>query len=96
MKSEDPETDSGHCVRHFQCVAKGFRTSSALMPNEYPLPDDLQNLIDKRGGRDRRKKTPGRDSDEDDRVVDGVRRPSQRDRRQQKNFRDLLNQDDDD
>jgi hypothetical protein len=67
------------------------------MPNEYPLPDDLRNLIEKRGGKDRRKKTPGRDSDEDDRVIDGVRRPaSQRDRRQQKNFRDLLNQDDDD
>lgn len=67
------------------------------MPNEYPLPDDLRNLIEKRGGKDRRKKTAGRDSDEDDRGMDGLRRSSsQRDRRQQKNFRDLLNQDDDD
>ncbi len=65
------------------------------MPNEFQLPDDLQNLIEKRGGKDRRKKATGRGSEDDERGVDGARRQPQRDRRQQKNFRDLLNRDDD-
>ena len=94
--SKNPEIFIGHCVRNFLSVVKGFRTSSVLMPNELPLPDDLQNLGEKRGGKDRRKKNQGRNPDDDDRVVDGDRRLPQRDRRQQKNFRDLLGREDDD
>lgn len=64
------------------------------MPNEYPLPDELRGLIEKRSAKDRRnKKTPGRANDDDDTAAAAARRP-QRDRRQQKNFRDLLDEDD--
>ena len=63
------------------------------MPNDLPLPDHLRNMIEKRSGKDRRKKTDDRPADNDDGSTE-VRRP-QRDRRQQKNFRELLNSDED-
>ena len=66
------------------------------MPNENSLPDELRGLIEKRSAKDRRKKTPGRLSDDDDGQsanVASARKPP-RDRRQQKNFRDLLDEDD--
>ena len=63
------------------------------MPNDFSLPDDMQNRGDKKGGKDRRPRKPGRGFDDDD----GARRNAQqRDRRQSKNFRDLLYGDDDD
>ena len=65
------------------------------MPNELPLPDDLKHLIEKRGGKDRRKKDQNRLSDDEDGGVNVIRRPGQRDRRGSKNYRDLLNDDDD-
>jgi len=64
------------------------------MPNDFSLPDDMQNRGDKRSTRDRRKKATGRGFDDD---ADGSRRNAQqRDRRQNKNFRDLLYGEDDD
>lgn len=64
------------------------------MPKELPVPDDMRHLIEKRGGnKDRRKKTQGRISDEDEGF--GLRRSGQKDRRNQKNYRDLLNDDED-
>jgi hypothetical protein len=65
------------------------------MANEHPLPDDLKNFVDKRGGKDRRKKGQGRLSDDEDGAVGEIRRPGQKDRRHQKNYKDLLNDDDD-
>jgi len=65
------------------------------MANEHPLPDDLKHLVEKRGGKDRRKKSPGRLSDDEDGGGGEIRRPGQKDRRHQKNYRDLLNDDDD-
>lgn len=63
------------------------------MPNEHSLPDDLNYLIEKRGGKDRRKKSQDRLSDDED--GNGViRRAGQKDRRQSKNYRDLLSDDD--
>ncbi len=65
------------------------------MPNENSLPDELRGLIEKRSAKDRRKKAQGRLSDDDDgRAADADARKPQRDRRQQKNFRDLLDEDD--
>ena len=65
------------------------------MPNENSMPDELRGLIEKRSAKDRRKKTPGRLSDDDDgRAAAAAARKPQRDRRQQKNFRDLLDEDD--
>ena len=72
------------------------------MPNELPLPDDLKHLIEKRGGKDRRKKNQARLSDDEDGGGGGggggggdeVRRPGPKDRRHSKNYRDLLNDDD--
>ena len=64
------------------------------MPNENSLPDELRGLVEKRSAKDRRKKTQGRLSDDDDgRAAEAARKPP-RDRRQQKNFRDLLDEDD--
>ncbi|MBC7968390.1 MAG: hypothetical protein H7Z17_20995 [Fuerstia sp.] len=64
------------------------------MLNENSLPDELRGLIEKRSAKDRRKKAQGRLSDDDDgRAAEAARKP-QRDRRQQKNFRDLLDEDD--
>lgn len=63
------------------------------MPNDMQLPDDLRRSNGKQGGKDRRKKTQNRASDEDDRFP---RPGQQKDRRGSKNFRDLLNSDDDD
>ena len=66
------------------------------MPNENSMPDELRGLIEKRYVKDRRKKTPGRLSEDDDGQpanAASARRPP-RDRRQQKNFRDLLDEDD--
>lgn len=65
------------------------------MPNENNLPDELRGLIEKRSGKDRRKKTPGRFPDDDDNqsAAAAARKP-QNNRRQQKNFRDLLDDDD--
>ena len=66
------------------------------MPNENPPPDELRGLIEKRSVKDRRKKNPGRLSDDDDgqpASAASARKPP-RDRRQQKNFRDLLDEDD--
>jgi len=70
------------------------------MPNELPVPDDLKHLIEKRGGKDRRKKNEGRLSDDDDSGGGGggggeVRRAGPKDKRHTKNYRDLLNDDDD-
>lgn len=79
----------------FLGIVKGFSTSSALMPNELPLPDDLKHLIEKRGGKDRRNKKNSRLPDDEDGGSGGeVRRAGQRDRRGSKNYRDLLNDDD--
>lgn len=64
------------------------------MPKETPLPDDLKQMLEKRGGKDRRKKNQGRPSDDEDGGAAEVRRPGQRDRRNSKNYRDLLNDDD--
>lgn len=66
------------------------------MPNENSLPDELRGLIERRSVKDRRKKTPGRLSDDDDGQPAGATsaRRLPRDRRQQKNFRDLLDEDD--
>lgn len=66
------------------------------MPNENSLPDELRGLIEKRSVKDRRKKTPGRLSDDDDGQPASAAsaRRAPRDRRQQKNFRDLLDEDD--
>ena len=63
------------------------------MPNDLPLPDHLRSLIEKRTGKDRRKKNDGRPADNEDGNAVVNRQP--RDRRQKKNFRDLLNDDDD-
>ncbi len=63
------------------------------MPNDPPLPDHLRSLIEKRTGKDRRKKNEGRPADNEDGNAVLHRQP--RDRRQNKNFRDLLNDDDD-
>ena len=67
------------------------------MPNENSLPDELRGLIEKRSVKDRRKKTPGRFSDDDDgqavSPASASARKPPRDRRQQKNFRDLLDDD---
>ncbi len=69
------------------------------MPNERPVPDELNHLIEKRGGKDRRKKNPGRLSDDDEGGGGGgageVRRAGPKDKRHTKNYRDLLNDDDD-
>lgn len=66
------------------------------MPNENSLPDELRGLIEKRSVKDRRKKAPGRLSDDDDGQPASAAsaRKLPRDRRQQKNFRDLLEDDD--
>ena len=66
------------------------------MPNENSVPDELRGLIEKRSVKDRRKKTPGRLSDDDEGQAASAAsaRKSPRDRRQQKNFRDLLDEDD--
>lgn len=66
------------------------------MPNEHSLPDELHGLIEKRSAKDRRKKTPGRLADDDDgQSADAAsERKPPRDRRPQKNFRDLLDDDD--
>lgn len=63
------------------------------MTNDLPLPDHLRSLIEKRTGKDRRKKNDGRPADNEDGNAVVNRQP--RDRRQRKNFRDLLNDDDD-
>ena len=63
------------------------------MTNDLPLPDHLRSLIEKRTGKDRRKKNDGRPADNEDDNAVANRQP--RDRRQKKNFRDLLNDDDD-
>ena len=65
------------------------------MRNENSLPDELRGLIEKRSVKDRRKKTPDRLSDDDDgqAVSPASARKPPRDRRQQKNFRDLLDDD---
>jgi len=65
------------------------------MPNERPVPDELNHLIEKRGGKDRRKKNQGRLSDDDDGGSGEVRRAGPKDKRHTKNYRDLLNDDDD-
>ncbi len=64
------------------------------MPNENSLPDDMRGLIEKRSGKDRRRKAQGRISDDDDNqsAAAAARKP-QNNRRQQKNFRDLLDDD---
>lgn len=62
------------------------------MPNELPLPDDLQKLIEKRSGKDRRRRNDIRSDDDD---VANRRAGTQRDRRQNKNYRDLLYDEDD-
>ncbi len=62
------------------------------MPNELPLPDDLQKLIEKRSGKDRRRRNETR-SDDDDSA--NRRAGLDRDRRQKKNYRDLLYDEDD-
>ena len=64
-------------------------SSSTVMPKENTVPDELRGLVEKRSIKDRRRKTPGRLSDDDDAQSAALRKP-QRDRRQQKNFRDLL------
>lgn len=63
------------------------------MTNDLPLPDHQRSLIEKRTGKDRRKKNDGRPADNEDGNAVVNRQP--RDRRQRKNFRDLLNDDDD-
>ena len=63
------------------------------MPNDFPLPEHLRDMIEKRSGKDRRKKADGRPSDNED--GNAVIRRLPRDRRQQKHLRDLLNNDDD-
>ncbi|MDA1230970.1 MAG: hypothetical protein O2856_09365 [Planctomycetota bacterium] len=65
------------------------------MPNENSFPDDLRDQLEKRSAKDRRKKSPGRFSDDDDipAPATSARKPP-RDRRQQRNFRDLLDEDD--
>ena len=65
------------------------------MPKEKTVPDELRGLIEKRSGKDRRKKSPGRFSDDDDSqsAAAAAKKSQQRDRRQQKNFRDLLDED---
>ena len=72
------------------------------MQKDLPLPDDLSHLVEKRGGKDRRKKSQGRLSDDDDAGGGGggggtgdVRRAGPKDKRPTKNYRDLLNDDDD-
>ncbi len=65
------------------------------MPNELPLPDDLKHLIEKRGGKERRKKDQNRLTEDEDGGTPVPRRPGQRDRRGSKNFRDLLDDDED-
>jgi hypothetical protein len=63
------------------------------MPKDFPVPDEMRQLIEKRGGnKDRRKKTQGRLSDDDESVA----RRSGEKGRTQINVRDLLNYDDDD
>ena len=74
-------------VRILWPPGKVSSSSSASMANDFSMPDDLRNRSDKRGNRDRRKKGPGRPSEEDD---GGRRGLQQRDRRSSKNFRDLL------
>ncbi|MCA9038249.1 MAG: hypothetical protein KDA91_24155 [Planctomycetaceae bacterium] len=49
------------------------------MPNELPLPDELNNLIEKRAGKDRRQKAKPRFDDDDD--ADDDRRSKKKDRR---------------
>ena len=74
-----------------------YSSPSAVMPNENHLPDELRALIEKRSGKDRRKKTPGRFPDDDENqsaAAAAARKPQQSNRRQQKNFRDLLDDDD--
>ena len=65
------------------------------MPKERSLPDDMQQLNDKRGAKDRRRKSTGRPSDDEDNSPGAARRGEGRDRRQSKNYRDLLDSDDD-
>ncbi len=66
------------------------------MPNENSPPDESRGLIEKRSVKDRRKKPLGRlpDDDEGKAANAASARKPPRDRRQQKNFRDLLDEDD--
>lgn len=63
------------------------------MPNDMHLPDDLRRSNGKQGGKDRRRKSQNRPADEDERFP---KAGQQKDRRGSKNFRDLLDADDDD
>ncbi len=64
------------------------------MPNELPLPDDLQRLMEKRSGKDRRQKSK-RQFDDDDSDSGDRRGAQRRERRGSRNYRDLLDADDD-
>lgn len=63
------------------------------MRNDYSFPDDGRNRIEKSGVRKDRRKKDNRPMEDDD----GTRRGAgQKDRRQTKNYRDLLYGEDDD
>jgi hypothetical protein len=64
------------------------------MPNELPLPDDLQRLMEKRSGKDRRQKAK-RNFEDDDSDSSDRRNAHRRERRGARNYRDLLDSDDD-
>ncbi|MCA9062699.1 MAG: hypothetical protein KDA96_06555 [Planctomycetaceae bacterium] len=66
------------------------------MANELPLPDHLQHLVEKRSGRNRRRKDKNHGDHEDDQVPVADRRLGKRDRRGSRNLRDLLDGDEDD
>lgn len=90
----DPYGSFGRRVRFSsECHVKGFCSSSVRMPNDMHLPDDLRRSNGKQGDRDRRRKSQGRTTDDDDRFP---RPGQQKERRGSKNLRDLLDSDDDD
>ena len=64
------------------------------MPNELPLPDDLQRLMEKRSGKDRRQKAK-RNFEDDDSDSSDRRNAHRRERRGARNYRDLLDSDED-
>lgn len=64
------------------------------MPNELPLPDDLQRLMEKRSGKDRRQKAK-RNFEDDDSDSSDRRNVNRRERRGARNYRDLLDSDED-
>lgn len=63
------------------------------MPNEFPPPDESNNVVDKRISRDRRLKSKPRFDDEDETEAAGRDRRDRRDRRGSRTHRSLHDDD---